>query len=401
MKLILFFTIFFPSAIFAAGDGFSLNIEPIDHTVLTIPGQVNRATTNLITSNSSKMTVYPLAFDWDKKKNEFYYSQAWMSFPKNKFVIDSTNDSYPVNWSVTAPRDTRSGEYYKVVAFSSQLFTAEESDNPPIIIGTPLFVQVATGASIGPQLFSEIKLENFSSFFNPLTGAQDFRFKVKNEGNITAQPTGYITIKNSGGQVMETLEFNEQNLSILPDNTQGFEVKFRSVKPLVGQFKAELWLGYKNSLKEVAPAIVYPVTFFYISPDLLLAALIIILTFILIKKVLTIRISYFLILIVLIPMALYFYRVIQTNNRLLGVKKELMVTATVREAIGLKVTRRNGRMVIRYTGNSPKQGWKLYSLRGSQGKFLASSNDTRLETKEIVLSKTDSRFPILLLAGGF
>jgi len=417
MKLIFFLiatlvslSLLSPLAIFAEDDGFSLNIEPVSYTALTIPGQVNNKITNLITANS-QVTVYPMIFDWDKEKDEFHYTHSWINFLNKKVVFGNGHDYFPINWTVTAPNDAESGEYYKIAAFASQPFITEESDNPPIIIGAPVILQVAAGAST--QLYSKITLESFHSFFNPFIASQDFRFKLRNEGNISAIPIGYITIKNYKEQFIETLEFNEQNISIFPNTTYDFEVKFRSSEPLIGQLKAEVWLGYKNSVEEVNPQMVSSVNFLYVSPDLLLAILISLFFVILINwffskipvKIIKLRyrhLGHLLIFItVLSSTVFYMYKDIKRSEKTLGEKKELQVTAQVRESIGLKVIRRNGQMVIRYTGNQPKPGWKLYSLRGSKGKLLMSNSDNHSLNKEIVLSKTDSRFPILLLTDSF
>lgn len=417
MKLISFLiavlvslSLFSPLVIFAEDDGFSLNIEPVTDTVLTIPGQVNNKITNLITANS-QVTIYPISFDWDKEKDEFHYAHSWINFLKKKVVFGNGHDYYPINWTVTAPSDTKSGEYYKIAAFASQAFITEESDNPPIIIGAPVILQVVAGVST--ELYSKITLESFHSFFNPLIASQNFRFKLRNKGNISTIPTGYITIKNYKEQLIETLEFNEQNISIFPNATYDFEVKFRSSEPLIGQFKAEVWLGYKNSVEEVNPQMVSSVNFLYVSSDLLLAILISLLLLILVNwffskipvKIIKLRyrhLGHLLIFMTVLSSVVFFvYRDIKRSEKTLGEKKELQVTARVRESIGLKVIRRNGQMVIKYTGNQPKPGWKLYSLRGSKGKLLTGSSDNRSRNKEIVLSKTDSRFPILLLTGSF
>lgn len=407
-----------PAYAFTDEEIFSFSIAPPSFTTLTAPGKLTNFSVTLINSNSKSQNVYPYTFDWDLAEDEFHYtSSSWLNSYKKQVAVDNNND-YPFNFSLTVPQSqspTPAGEYYKVLTFSNKHFNTEESDNPAIMVGVPIITQVTSGELVGPlakeDLYSQLLLTDFRSFFNPFTRSQTFRFQIKNEGNLSAVPTGDIRIKDSQGKLMETLPFNQESFSILPNAVKAFELSFMPERAFISELKAEVWLGYKNSLKEAPPEIVFSSNFFYVSPNLIFAIVVAIIIALLIERISATffkprhhyryrYVGHLLILMVLVPLGMYLYKEIKTSEKILGEKKELQVTATVRQTTGIKVVLRNGQRVVIVTSSTPK-GFKLYSLQGNKGKILDKSDNNYSGKREITLGKNDSRFPILILTNGF
>ncbi len=412
--LILIFLLlaFSSSPVFADEELFNFSIEPVSFTVLTKPGKTHNLSATLINSNSKSQTAYPYAFDWDVIEDEFHFTpSSWFNFYKQQLSVDNSQD-YLFNFSLTVPQNpVPVGEYYKIFALSNRNFNAEESNNPAIMVGTPIIAQVSSETLTGPlakeDLYSLVILKEFRQYFNPFTQSQTFRFQIKNEGNLSAVPSGYISIKNSKGEPIETLPFNKEGLSILPNSTKAFELSFRPERAFVSELKAEVWLGYKNSFKESPEEIVFSANFFYVSPQLLLATVLTVVIILLINRILTLSVkpryrylSHLLILIAIIPAILYLYKEIKMSEKILGEKKELQITATVRQTTGIKVVLRNGQRVVIVSSSTPK-GFRLYSLQGTKSKLLGKSDNNYSGKREITLSRTDSRFPMLILSNGF
>lgn len=425
-------------------DNFNVSIEPDTITQEVKPGKSYSLSVELDT-NKTTLTVYRVAFDLPSS-GDYSTSDSWITFGQSFLTLNNAS-STTLNFTLTIPQDAYNGEYTKAVGVSDIPYSDGESDNPSIVMGIPIIVQVSGGkdrpssststtstttptptASATPtpakktvtkieeikppktDLYSEVKVTYLHSFFNPLNQTQIFKLTLKNEGNISSVPQGYINIVNSQNQVIATLPINQSELPLKPDSLRTYQLNFKSAEFLLGRLQAQIWLGYTNSQKQVEPQLAESIYFYYISPQPLT---VVALAFLISIFLLEIRLPhlhfrthyrYFSILvIVLVSCGLLFYsykRVQQQNEQSLGVETQLSVTATFKQAVGMKAVMQNGSKVIYFTGVN-KKGMKLFSLQKKSRQALAEMTEPSAALTSYTLGGTQARFPILCFTRGY
>lgn len=451
MKFSIFFLLLlsvFVSAksAYAFTDNFDVSINPDSITQEVKPGKSYSLSVELDTNNTT-LTVYPVAFDLPSD-GDYSTSDSWITFGSSSLTLNNAT-STTLNFTLTIPQDTYNGEYTKAVGVSDIPYSDGESDNPPIVMGIPITVQVSggqdrpssssstsTSATSTPaptslptptskpkevtkiqekqppkaDLYSEVKVTGFHSFFNPLNQTQNFTLKLKNEGNISSTPQGYINFINSQNQVISTLPINESELPIKPNSEVEYPFTFKSEEFLIGRFKAEVWLGYTNSQKQVEPQLKESIYFYYISPQpLTIAAL----TFLISIFLLKVRLPHlhfkthyryfgiFAVVALSSGLLLFYYKKTeQQNEKSLGVETQLAVTATVKQILGMKAVMLNDSKVIYFTGTN-KKGMKLFSLQKNSRQTLAELSEPTAALTSYTLSGTQVRFPILCFTRGY
>jgi hypothetical protein len=442
--LLLLSILVFGKPAYAFTDNFDVSIEPDALTQVVSPGKSYSLSVDLDTSNTN-LTAYPVAFDLPGS-GDYSTSDSWITFGLSSLTLNNAG-STTLNFTLTIPQDTYNGEYTKAVGVADMPYSDAESDNPPIVLGIPITVQVSGGkdrpstststsstptptpiASATPtptkktvtktpeieppkaDLYSEVKLISFRSFFNPLNQTQTFKLKLKNEGNISSIPNGFVNIVNSQNQQVAQLIINESELPIRPDSQSEYQLNFKSEEFLLGRFKAEVWLGYQNTQKQVEPTLEESIYFYYMSPQPLT---IVALTFLISIFLLKIRLphlhfkahyryfSIFLIIAVNSGLLLYFYKTAERQTeKSLGVQTQLTVTATVKQSIGMKTVMLNDSKLIYLTGSN-KKGVKLFSLQKKSRQVLAEQSEPSATLTSYTLSGTQARFPILCFTRGY
>ena len=429
---------------YAFTDNFDVSINPDSITQEVKPGKSYSLSVELDTQNTT-LIVYPVAFDLPGS-GDYSTSDSWITFGSSSLTLNNAT-STTLNFTLTIPADAYNGEYTKAVGVADMVYSDEESYNPPIVMGIPITVQVSGGKDRPstststsstptptptatstpaptkktvskiqekeppkPDLYAEVKLTSFYSLYNPLNQTQTFKVKLKNEGNISSTANGFINIVNSQNQVIDTLLVNESELPIKPDAEEQYQLNFKSKEFLLGRLKAEVWLGYTNSQKTVEPQLKQSIYFYYVSAQpLTIVALTILLSLLLIKIPLPqIHIkphyrhfSIFLIVALSCGLLTYYYKnAQQQGEKSLGVETQLAVSATVKQAVGVKTVMLNGSKVIYFTGVSAK-GMKLFSLQKKSRQSLAELSEPTATLTSYTLSGTQSRFPVLCFTRGY
>lgn len=425
-------------------DNFDVSIEPDALTQEVKPGKSYSLSVDLDTNNTT-LTVYPVAFDLPGS-GDYSTSDSWVTFGSSSLTLTNATAT-TLSFTLTVPQDAYNGEYTKAVGVSDIPFSDGESGNQPIVMAIPITVQVSGGKDRPssststtstptptskaqatptpakktvtkikeeeppkPDLYSEVKVTYLRSFFNPLNQTQIFKLTLKNEGNISSVPKGYINIVNSQNQVIATLPIDPSELPLKPDSQSEYQLNFKSAEFLLGRLKAEVWLGYANSQKQIEPTLAESIYFYYVSPQPLTIVALAFLISILIFKIQLPQLHfkphyrYFSIfLIVVLSSGFLFYsykRVEQQNEKSLGVETQLSVTATVKQTVGVKAVMLNGSKVIYFTGVN-KKGMKLFSLQKKSRQALAEMTEPSAALTSYTLGGTQARFPILCFTRGY
>jgi len=431
---------------YAFTDNFDVSINPDSITQEVKPGKSYSLSVELDTQNTT-LIVYPVAFDLPGS-GDYSTSDSWITFGSSSLSLNNAQVT-TLSFALTIPADAYNGEYTKAVGVSDIVYSDEESDNPPIVMAIPITVQVSGGqdrpavssststsatstltptsspaptskpkvvtkiSEIKPpktDLYSEVKLISFNSLYNPLNQTQTFKVKLKNEGNISSVPGGFINIVNSQNQVIETLPINESELPIKPDSQSEYQLNFKSKEFLIGRFKAEVWLGYTNSQKQIEPQLKESIYFYYMSQQPITIVALTILAIILLLKIPLPQIhfrthyryfSIFLVIALSSGLLIYYYRNAKLQSeKSLGVETQLTVTATVKQIIGVKTVMLNDSKVIEFTGVN-KKGMKLFSLQKKSRQTLSEMIEPSATLTSYTLSGTQARFPILCLTRGY
>lgn len=436
---------------YAFTDDFNVSIDPDAITQEVNPGKSYNLSVELDTSNTT-LTVFTVAFDLPSD-GDYNTSNSWITFDSSSLTLNNTTSTI-LNFTLTIPQDASNGEYTKAIGVSDIPFQDGESDNPPIIMGIPITVQISgaqdqsssssststTTTAITPtthttpissptptskpkvvtkiqekqppkaDLYSEVKVTDFHSFLNPLNQTQNFTLKLKNEGNISSTPRGFISFINSQNQVISTLPLNESKLPIKPNSEIEYPFTFKFKEFLLGRLQAQVWLGYTNSQKTVEPQLKESIYFYYISPQPLTIAALTLLISILLLKVrlphLHFRTHYryfsiFLIAVLSSGLLAHFYKTAERQaEKSLGVQTSLNVTATVKQAVGIKTATINGNTVIFFAGTNNK-GVKLFSLQKNSRQVLAEITGPSATITSYTLSGTKKRFPMLYFTRGY
>lgn len=424
---------------------FSLNHgDSVDSQVLLRTGSVDT------------VTLYPVELDWDVSDNSFSVpSSGWVTFESSTAEVSFTSEN-TFSFSITVPAQTVTGEYYKFIGFASEPFSLSSSSDPPVIAAvfatitvdgviptptptpspqpgpsttpspapassaSPVAQSSATPvASVTPRvtfpitikplppeegraaLFSSLDLTNFSSHLDMFNWSQVFNFTLENKGNISVVPVGHLAIKNSKGQVVKLLKFNEKKSNVYPDVKKKFELFFKPEAVTLGRFNAEIWVGYEDHQVVVEPLKVTEIGFFYISPILVVPPIIAVLLLYLVhrftknylgyKKYSVRFLSFVLFFWSMYPLMSHFYALRMNNDQVLS-EDEVTVSATILETTGIDVTSD----VITIKSNANK-GWNVYSLSANPATLLLSVPTNQVGDRGVSLSGSQDQYPVLVV----
>lgn len=292
---------------------FNLTAHTGSYTVQSLPDRSVTFKINL--STDTTQTIYPVAMNYFVAGRSYTLVNPWITFDQSQYLINHGVTNSISFTLTTPPKDSiYDGEYYQVIGFSNQPFTGVLTSNPPIILGIPMVIQIYGGLQSGPapglpsayippkpvtnppipvpsvvfpkkfvpikesptvnypihseSLYSSISAVNFSSHYNPTSQTITLEFNLKNTGNISSTPTGFINITNVNGQTFDHLLINPNELTVLPNSERKFDLTYKPKEQLFGRLQADLWLGYKNSQTQQEPQKVATTSFFYIPKNI-------------------------------------------------------------------------------------------------------------------------------------
>lgn len=397
-------------------DTFNYHIEPLAFSFLTPVGYPNHLLFSVFPPNVTGDTLYPFALNWKLSNGQFHFDLSnWITFKDKKISITDAKD-YPVPFTLTAPADTNVGQFYKVVGVSNQQFSCDARNNPPIMLGIPVSVAVARpvnlitpGGTSGNGLYSYIDVLGFTSSYQIMTQSEQFNVTLKNQGNVSNTPSGFITIYNTDGEALTSLQINLQNLAILPKDTHQFTLMFHSNRFIAGEMKAELHLGYTSIIGSASSEIKQTIPFFYLSSiAAFVLVLLILLPFILswlkIAPILPPLRYIAIITTLLITLSITYLIWSQTtlNHQILGAEAlppkttTVTATATIADNLGLKVDPQNAHNIT--VMNRSTYGWELWSFRCTRPYKIATDDGTGTpKDTAVILRDSETQYPLLLV----
>lgn len=456
----LFFLLLFGGAAQAFTHNFNALIKSQELTTLVNQGQTYHLSI-AVKSNQASQVAYPVAF----ALTDGSYSRVntWVTFNDNYLDINNLSET-TLNFDLTVPVDTPVGEYIRAVGVSDLFFVDGESENPPTAIAIPITIQVTeveviptvtptptprvttddqsssslpsvallvtsaptpqpkaqnpaaakqTWLKIPEQaasddLFSQLQVLNFTSVYDPIKQQQVFRLHIKNTGNISSVPLGFINITNAAQKVVATIDINPKQLPVKPNATSEFLVNFSSQDFFLGELSAELNFGFVNTRQIKEPTLIGRLDLVYLGQ---FALLIIILTTAMVVLIFLLQpfgrhkfIRYSLVMIFIcisIGLLSYFYSLsVKAPENFLGAN-DLDLHASVSQQLIMKTIITNtGDQQIEIAGNN-SLGVIIWSLQNESRIQLEEIVDHSAIVNTFLLSGVVKRFPILILTRGY
>lgn len=160
--------------------------------------------------------------------------------------------------TIKVPKNAEPGGHFGVVRFTAV---------PPELEGTGVALSASVGTLIlvrvSGNITDKLSLEEFSTgrwkgegsvvtktgFFE--YGPVAFVVRLKNEGSVHEKPKGTITVSNTFGKQVGSINVNDKGGNVLPDSVRRFEQELAS-KRLFGRYVAKLDLSYATDQKLTA-----------------------------------------------------------------------------------------------------------------------------------------------------
>ncbi len=144
----------------------------------------------------------------------------WIAFPVRTVLIPA-NTKVDVPFTVTIPQDVASGTVYAAITVSRGTSSAVATNGATIDakMASLLFVTVEG------ETVEKLALLDFATPGNadgPFELARQFVFRVQNQGNVAAVPSGTITLVDALGRTIVLQAVNEEGGRVLPMTTRSF-----------------------------------------------------------------------------------------------------------------------------------------------------------------------------------
>lgn len=184
--------------------------------------------------------------------------------------------------TITVPTDAEPGGHYGVIRFSGHEGTKGNGNVTQIASAGTLILMNVSGnvvESLEIASFTPSKNNHAGYFFE--NGPLVFVSRFTNTGSVHVKPIGQIEIKNLFGNPIASLPVNEAGGNVLPNSTRRFESTLNKTW-MLGQYTADISIAYGNT----GQAIVKTISFWVIPWKIILAALLVIATFVYILRIL-------------------------------------------------------------------------------------------------------------------
>lgn len=262
------------------------------------PGDSAQEIVKVRNVSTTSQTFYPEVFDFrpigetgapefliNKNEDNYTYSlTSWISISKEAITL-KPNESAALNFTINVPKDAEPGGRYAGILFGTV---------PPKIEGTAIAVSNKVGSLILVRVNGDAKesafIKEFSangSFFE--TPPVDFIARIENTGTIHVRPKGIITIKDTFGRKIDTLNVNDKDGAVLPESIRKFDkgnsdLTWNPGGFTIGKYTATLLLNYGDPSKQLTQTVSFWVIPWKILIVVGVGALILILLLILIIK---------------------------------------------------------------------------------------------------------------------
>jgi len=223
------------------------------------PGQAYNTVIKLFNETSDTVELYTEARSFTAKGETgqpYFDFEAepiglgeWIDVEEGPIVIES-GKRYEVPLTINPPVDADPGGHYASLFFSS---APPEEGMVRIAskIGTLILARV-DGEVSERGVIAEFDTKDSQKMFDRLP--IQFFARFQNTGNVHLKPTGEIVITSMFGKESATLEFNASKGATLPDTIRKYEAIWEkgSVIEKPGNFWSDFWQGYGNERNNFA-----------------------------------------------------------------------------------------------------------------------------------------------------
>lgn len=223
--------------------GSGISVVPAITEIVAQPGEPS--TLNLKITNISQVplpiTIYtqpikPIDQEVDGTLRSRFDASTWLEPISPNLVLD-INETKDIKITLNPPIDAGPGGHYALITF--RILSPQNSNYPTSTQITPevssvIFVTV-------PGLVEEKAEINFINQNNiQIKREREFTFEFTNLGNIHLLPTARIDIKDTHGQIIDTISYSQR--LILPNTKAVFSVDWEPKSD--GKYSAELIVSY-------------------------------------------------------------------------------------------------------------------------------------------------------------
>lgn len=250
----------------SAGQG--LEISPPVLELLADPGQTVTATIRVRNITKGELIAKGRADDFGAGTDEsgqpkFLLDETGASRFSLKYWITKVPDLdlapselKTTNVTITVPKNAEPGGHFGVIRFTAV---------PPNLEGTGVALSASVGTlvllKVSGDITNNVTTEEFStgtiakgddgaftkrSFFE--YGPISFLARLKNTGSVHEKPEGAVTITNTFGKQIASLNVNPRGGNVLPDSIRRFETTLAN-KQLFGRYTAKLAVSYASGKK--------------------------------------------------------------------------------------------------------------------------------------------------------
>ncbi len=253
----------------------AVSISPNRKNYEVAPGEVIEDTIKITNTEAypaiTKITVLDLIPDPASKNIQYVDVPQprgllnWITIPVTEKLLEPS-ESYAFEYTINVPKDVAAGSY------NTELFgSASAPDESGTRVGVTSRAGALVNVTIEGDYIEDLKLEEFNLNAAQLQrGNITFDVNLKNDGTITEQPFGNLTIFNEKGEqvkgvhaIKKTFEeqsvvverqdkipFNVASLGIVPNSTKNFQISWVDREATQGKYTAKLEVFYgADSLK--------------------------------------------------------------------------------------------------------------------------------------------------------
>jgi hypothetical protein len=257
--------------------GEGLTISPPLKEMTLRRGETHQGKIKVTNPTKKMMEVYPLVMNfralgetgeptfYSATEEETNFSLAhWIGFSQARLALTS-EQVIEFDYQIKVPDNAEPGGHYGVVFFATE----------PPEIGTEAN-KVALASMVGSLMLVRVPgkivekgaIEGFSTKKFHFSPPVDFATRIGNSGNVHFKPWGEITLKDSWGNELTRLPFNETKGNVLPESIRKFENNWDGGgKIRIGRFTADLRVVYGSKDKTLNDQFI-----FWIIPWWLIAA---------------------------------------------------------------------------------------------------------------------------------
>ncbi len=213
-----FFSVFF------AASAQALTVSPVLIDLEADPGDILEGAVTIYNSSEVPETYFVSLQNFVAQgeegrqtfvEEENSFGLAKWTLPELSEITLQPNEERSIRYSVFFPDDAEPGGHYAALFFSTQPNEGEESS-----VGVGAKTGILLLARVSGDIRESATLETFRVVNEARLNRPpvEFEYRLRNTGNVHVRPSGYLTIRNMFGNVVEKVNVNPTNAAALPNS---------------------------------------------------------------------------------------------------------------------------------------------------------------------------------------